>query len=201
MVSVFTAWGARWTGPHSPKTDSDRLIKDNRSRQLSIIRRSLSVLGLWGPVHRTPHAVITLTIDCDQQLHTAIIQYFSTLLSARYLVSVLRILLLMIKRTSHTGEKIFDWLLNSHCIQFFVTIVAASLAINCGRLMTPFSDHLLVKILPFNGGCCAEWRQLTESRTNGLVLEMGSTLTMRHIKTHVAVCNLFILLCCTLHAQ
>ena len=31
MVSVITAWGVRWTGlPHSPKTDSDRLIKDNR---------------------------------------------------------------------------------------------------------------------------------------------------------------------------
>ena len=30
MVSVITAWGVRWTGlPHSPKTDSDRLIKDN----------------------------------------------------------------------------------------------------------------------------------------------------------------------------
>ena len=31
MVSVITAWGVRWTGlPHSPKTDSDRLMKDLR---------------------------------------------------------------------------------------------------------------------------------------------------------------------------
>ena len=31
MVSVITAWGVQWTGlPHSPKTDSDCLIKDNR---------------------------------------------------------------------------------------------------------------------------------------------------------------------------
>ena len=45
---------------------------------MSLIRRSLSVSGLWGsPVHQTPHAVITLTIHYDQQLHTAIIQYFS----------------------------------------------------------------------------------------------------------------------------
>ena len=45
---------------------------------LSLIRRSLSVFRLWGsPVHRIPHAVITLTIHYDQQLHTAIIQYFS----------------------------------------------------------------------------------------------------------------------------
>ena len=52
MVGVITAWGVRWTGlPHSPKTDSDHLMKDNR------------------------HAVITLTIHYDQQLHAAIIQY------------------------------------------------------------------------------------------------------------------------------
>ena len=32
---------------------------------------ALSVFGLWGShVHRTPHAVITLTIHYDQQLHT-----------------------------------------------------------------------------------------------------------------------------------
>ena len=32
MVSVITAWGVRWTGlSYSPKSDSDRLIKDNRS--------------------------------------------------------------------------------------------------------------------------------------------------------------------------
>ena len=30
MVSVITAWGIQWTGlPHSPKTDSDCLMKDN----------------------------------------------------------------------------------------------------------------------------------------------------------------------------
>ena len=46
--------------------------------RLSLIRRSLLVFRLWGsPVHRIPHAVITLTIHYDQQLHTAIIQYFS----------------------------------------------------------------------------------------------------------------------------
>ena len=32
MVSVITAWGVGWTGlPHSPKTDSDRLMKDNQT--------------------------------------------------------------------------------------------------------------------------------------------------------------------------
>ena len=52
-VSVITAWGVGWMGlSHSPKTDSDRLIKDS---------------------------LITLTIHYDQQLHTAIIQYFSTI--------------------------------------------------------------------------------------------------------------------------
>ena len=65
--------------PHSPKTDSDGLIKDNR---LSLNRRSLSVFGLWEcPVHRTPHAVLTLTIHYDQQLHAAIIQYTSNTLT------------------------------------------------------------------------------------------------------------------------
>ena len=30
MVSVITAWGIRWAGlPHSPKIDSNHLIKDN----------------------------------------------------------------------------------------------------------------------------------------------------------------------------
>ena len=44
--------------------------------RLSFIRQSLWVLGLWGsPVHRTPHAVNTLTIHYDQQLHATIIQY------------------------------------------------------------------------------------------------------------------------------
>ena len=34
---------------------------------MSLIRRSLSVFGLWGsPVYRTPHAVITLTFHYDQ---------------------------------------------------------------------------------------------------------------------------------------
>ena len=46
--------------------------------RLSLIRLSLTVFGLWGsPIHWTPNAVITLTIHCDQQLHTAIIQYTS----------------------------------------------------------------------------------------------------------------------------
>ena len=37
---------------------------------LSLIRRSLSVFGLWGsPIHRTPHAVITLTIHYDQHVY------------------------------------------------------------------------------------------------------------------------------------
>ena len=31
--------------------------------------------SMGSPVHWTPHAVITLTIHYDQQLHTAIIQY------------------------------------------------------------------------------------------------------------------------------
>ena len=54
MVSIITAWRVRWMGlPHSPKTDSDRLIEDNR---LSLNRRSLSIIR-W--------------------LHTAIIQYTS----------------------------------------------------------------------------------------------------------------------------
>ena len=72
--------------PHSPKTDSDRLIKDNHGRycpvcslpspfqrstdcngQLSLIRQSLSVFGLWGSlIHRTTHAVMPLTILHDQ---------------------------------------------------------------------------------------------------------------------------------------
>ena len=44
--------------------------------ELSFIRRSLSVFGQWGSlVHQTHHAVITLTIHYDQQLHAAIIQY------------------------------------------------------------------------------------------------------------------------------
>ena len=31
MVSIITAWGVQWTGlPHSPKPDSNRLMKDNR---------------------------------------------------------------------------------------------------------------------------------------------------------------------------
>ena len=33
--------------------------------------------SMGSPIHRTPHAVIMLTIHYDQQLHTAIIQYFS----------------------------------------------------------------------------------------------------------------------------
>ena len=50
-------------------------------RTITIIRRSLLVFGLWGsPVHRTPHAVIMVTILYDQQLHTAIIRYFSTIM-------------------------------------------------------------------------------------------------------------------------
>ena len=33
MVSVITAWEVRWTGlPHSPKTNSDRLIENNLIR-------------------------------------------------------------------------------------------------------------------------------------------------------------------------
>ena len=37
MVYVITAWGVWWTGlPHSPKTDSDRLMKDNRVPILSV---------------------------------------------------------------------------------------------------------------------------------------------------------------------
>ena len=40
MVSVITAWGIRRTGlPHSPKTDSDHLIKDNRGQY--ILQQSL----------------------------------------------------------------------------------------------------------------------------------------------------------------
>ena len=40
---------------------------DSNGTSLSLIRRSLSVFGLWGStVHRTPHAVITLTIHYDQ---------------------------------------------------------------------------------------------------------------------------------------
>ena len=38
--------------------------------RLSLTRRSLLVSGLWGsPVHRTPHAVITLTIHYDQCIY------------------------------------------------------------------------------------------------------------------------------------
>ena len=49
---------------------------DSNGTRLSFSRRSLSVFGLWGsPIHRTPHAVIMLTIQYDQQLHAAIIQY------------------------------------------------------------------------------------------------------------------------------
>ena len=86
-VSAITAWEVQWTGiPHSPKTDSDSLMKDNRGR-------SSSVFGLWGsPVHRTPHAVITLTIHYDQQLHTAIIQYIPHQIicfSMKYIIVVL----------------------------------------------------------------------------------------------------------------
>ena len=37
MVSVTTAWGVWWTGlPHSPKTDSDRLMKDKLGLLLSV---------------------------------------------------------------------------------------------------------------------------------------------------------------------
>ena len=44
---------------HSLKSDNDRLMKDNRGR------------------YSVVHAVITLTIHYDQQMHAAIIQYIS----------------------------------------------------------------------------------------------------------------------------
>ena len=41
MVSIITAWGVRWTGlPHSPKTNSDHLMKDNQVLLLSVDLRN-----------------------------------------------------------------------------------------------------------------------------------------------------------------
>ena len=50
---------------HSVGSPMDGTPPQSEDR-LSLIGRSLSVFGLWGsPVHRTPHAVITLTIHYD----------------------------------------------------------------------------------------------------------------------------------------
>ena len=58
-----------WT--NTPCVDYPNYDKKQRDtgKVLSLIRQLLSVYGLWGsPVHRTPHAVITLTIHHDQQV-------------------------------------------------------------------------------------------------------------------------------------
>ena len=71
--------------PPQSETNSDCLMKDKSN--------------LWGsPVHWTPHAVITLTIHYDQQLHTAIIQHFLNC----YVVIVSRISASMYCTHAHT---------------------------------------------------------------------------------------------------